>query len=79
MFNRFTYVPVLKKIFNIYFAISMGLIVTTKIIIIRGFPGLNRQTRLIESGLYRLELQKLRVGVETEQGVITLYVVQYVA
>jgi len=57
----------------------MGLIVTTKIIIIRGFPGLNRQTRLIESGLYRLELQKLRVGVETEQGVITLYVVQYVA
>jgi len=53
----------------------MGLIVTTKNIIIIGFPGFNRQTQLIVWGLYRLELQKLRVGVETERGVITLYVV----
>jgi hypothetical protein len=57
----------------------MGLTVTIKNIIITGLPGFNRQTRLIESGVYRLELQKLRVGVETEQGVITLYVVHYVA
>jgi len=56
----------------------MGLIVATKNIIITGFPGFNRQTWLVDSGVYRLELQKLRVGVETEQGVITLYVVHYV-